>query len=270
MRIVIIGGGFMGQLLGTLVPRARIFDWMPAAPKQMDRKFGAQYLWESLPEIACRNFNVITAIDDADATDEKILAYKKKVGKEQDNSDWRSQFKPIMDGYEVLDMPPSRVEYGRRITGVNREKRLLYFANREPEKYDIIISTVPLPFMASLMNVKMATPMSRPIFVRSSTYQLTQHSDWYVNYNADPNNPIYRTTFRDGMMHEEALESGEGDWRRLTPGKIYRSADTPAVLDQLADQQVYCFGRYARWNPEELAHETMRLARAYILRGNWT
>jgi len=269
MRIVIIGGGFMGQLLQVLLPRARVLDWQSKAPAVQNRTLGAQYLWEPVPEVECRQFDVLTTIDGEDATFSKIMAYKKKVGKEQDAADWRSQFEPRMPGFEITKMPPPRVEYGMRVAGINHHSKMLYMSNRLEIRYDIVLSTVPLPFMAGLAGFQF-NPQSRPIYV-----QTTQAEDvgpnWYVNYNAGPD-PVYRTTHRDGLMHHEALDpvkSSEDSWRKIIPGKIYRDVTASSVRDMLAARDIYTFGRFASWEPEELAHETMRFARAAIAAGGW-
>lgn len=271
MRVVIIGGGFMGQLIQMLIPGARCLDWQPKPPEVANRQLGAQYLWEPVRELACQKFEVITGIDGEEATDDSILAYKKKVGKEQDESDWRAQFQRTMPGYKILYSIPSNVEYGMRVMGINRESRLLYMANHPEVPYDILISTVPLPFLAKLCGTRPFNPVSRPIFVQTLPSQVPGPSPWWtVNYNSDPNDPIYRTTVRDGQIHFEALQPvDESGWRRLIPGKIYKHPHAAAVRDELASKDIYCFGRFARWEPEELAHETLRLARAFIKHGGW-
>lgn len=270
MRVVIIGGGFMGQLIQMLIPGSRCLDWQPKAPSVANRQFGAQYLWEPVPELRCRKFEVITGIDGEDATQDSILRYKKKVGKEQDASDWRSQFQTRMWGYQIDQPIPSNVEYGMRVVGINVDERRLQINHLQSfVPYDVLISTVPLPFLYGLIHPGRFNPQSRPIYVQTLPSQVRGMSPWWtVNYSSDETDPVYRTTVRDGEIHFEALHPATEDgWRRLIPGKIYRHPDAPAARDELAQQDIFCFGRFARWEPEELAHETLAAVRKFIASG---
>jgi hypothetical protein len=263
-RVIIIGGGFNGQLLHSIFHRARVFDWRPAPPDitAQPRQFGPQYLWEPLEDLPCTSFTVVTHVDGAPASDAAVLAYKRKVGKEQDDGDWRSQFQTSMTGWNVT-LPPSRVEYGRRIVSIDRVSRKLSMANGDEVSYDILISTIPLYALISLAGIP--EPESklrfRPIYVSSST--ALPMDGMYVNYISDPETPIYRVTWRDAALHKEALESADGVTIKITPGKIYNHPAVPELRRLLANYGIWTFGRFASWNPDELAHETYRLARQF-------
>lgn len=264
-RVIIIGGGFNGQLLHTIFPRARVFDWRPAPPdlKAQPRQFGPQYLWEPVAGLECEQFTVVTHVDGLPGTDESIRAYKRKVGKEQDAGDWRSQFQVAMPGFHPR-LPPSRVEYGRRITTIDRVSRKLILANEATEvPYDLLISTIPLYALLSLAGIPESVKLEfKPIFVASSP-ALPSNGGMYVNYISAPETPVYRVTWRDSAMHEESLTATDGVAIKITPGKIYHNGMVPTYLELLRAYGIQTFGRFASWNPDELAHETFRQALAF-------
>lgn len=256
MTILILGGGYLGQLLHTLLPSARVLDWRTNAPTTSARSFGPQYLWTPVGELPTRSFHVITAVDDMPATPESVLAYKHKVGKAQDASDWQVQFRHITTGYEA-ELPPPRVEYGQRVTAVDRSGRRLLTVKGEWLDYDWLISTIPLPALCELCKTFVPSLQSRPIYVW--TRPTEPRSYLYVNYISAPSTPVYRVTTRDGLTHSESLdpvETADVKVHRLLPGKIYAHDLVPEVLDRMELSNILPVGRYGAWDPEQLAHQT--------------
>lgn len=266
-RLIIIGGGFNGQLLHTLFHRARVFDWRPSPPDvaAQPRQFGPQYLWEPVDGLPCSAFTVTTHVDGKPATDDAVRAYKRKVGKEQDAGDWRAQFQPTMQGWSTV-LPPSRVEYGRRIVSIDRVSRKLVMANGEDVFYDLLVSTIPLYSLLSLAGLpEPDTKLTfRPIYVASAPDPAAPLGDgMYVNYISDPDTPIYRETLRDSARHRESLHATDGVTIKITPGKIYGHPTVPHLLSVLWSYGIKTFGRFASWSPDELAHETFRQAQSF-------
>lgn len=277
MKIVVIGGGFIGQLLHTLMPRARVFDWRPARPETPPRQLGPQYLWEPIEGLKCREFNVVTHIDGVKATDASIRAYKKKVGKTQDGGDWRAQFRENMPGFEV-QLPTDRVEYGMRIVSVDPVSQTLAMAEGGKVPYDLLVSTIPLDAMAQLCGIRRVEPPleSRPIFLwtkpvtgADSIPAIEAHDNgcFYVNYISDEKIGVYRETLRDNKWHFECLDTDDipdgAKAHRLIPGKIYPNDGAVHLREALLDQGIATFGRFASWQPDELAHETYRKAQEW-------
>lgn len=276
MRVVIIGGGFIGQLLHLFWPKARVFDWRPKAPERSTRSLGPQYLWEPIPELTCRPFEVVTTVDWQEPTDERILAYKKKVGKDQDNGDWRSQFRPLMTGYDCI-LPEPRVEYGKRIVSVQVEQYRLIMADGSAERYDLLLSTIPLNALLQLCGRgwEAKTFVQRPIYMHCDALHLGLESEWarlmddrmHVNYVSQPHLNLYRQTARDGWMYTESLDpfgsSMLGTVVKILPGKIYPNAHLDDHTERLTRNNIKCFGRFASWSPDELAHETIQKVRHY-------
>jgi hypothetical protein len=262
MKLIIIGGGFLGQLLHTVFPRARVFDWRPKAPEIATRTIGPQYLWEPVPGLTNREYNVLTTIDGEEATSESILAYKKKVGKEQDDGDWRAQFQPRMKGYDCI-FQENRVEYGQRVVCIDHEHRRLIMHGGGREPYDSIITTIPLYETLRLCGIMMPNPplVHRPIYVRTFKHSIQRDHPILVDYLSDPHNPAYRSTIREGKQYVESLEPLlHSASVKLTPGKIYPNRRSADLCAELAHLNIWCLGRFASWSPDELAHETYRAA----------
>jgi len=241
----------------------------------MTRQFGGNYLWEPLPGVACRQFRVITTVDGERPRDENIIRYKRKVGKSEDllgthaeRSDrFDRQFRHEMPGYDIEGWPANvKVDYGYVVKYINLTERTVHALERDTVlatiPYDILVSTVPLPALMAMTGKQYFDLKSRPIFVWAQRVPLDappmyDKNEWRINYISDPDIPAYRTTDRDGDRHYESLDSGDTiPTKKIMPGKIYRHMGVPDLLAQFERQNVYCFGRFARWEPDELVHET--------------
>ena len=129
--------------------------------------------------------------------------------------------------------------------------------------YDVLVSTIPLYALLSLAGVPEPSDklQFKPIYVSSSS--ALPMGGMYVNYISSPDTPVYRVTWRDAAMHQESLQSTDGVTIKITPGKIYAHPAVPSVRHLLAAYGIWTFGRFASWNPDELAHETYRQAKAF-------
>lgn len=265
VKIAVIGGGITGQLVQLQVPSAEVFDWKapPTGPKGLIRNYGANYLWTPLPGIDCRKFTVITRVDGQIPNIENVMAYKIKIGKDTDLMTWEKQFQPEMKGYDFAALPPTRIQYGKRATEIDRINHVIAFANGEEIHYDFLVSTIPLYSLLSLIG--MPEPAGRlqfkPIFfkVMSRPPDAPYSPEvMYVNYISDANIVPYRYCDRDGERHYESIipYPGAVSSKRFAPGKIYPHTGVPDVLEYLAGFGIQTFGRYGSWNPDELVHET--------------
>jgi hypothetical protein len=260
MRVVVIGGGFVGQLVQLAVPSARILDARPTAPvDHLDTRVGPQYLWEPImhPLVASYSFSVTTLVDGMEPTADTILRYKKKIGKEHDGGDWGLQFQHKSRGWHS-QLPVPRVEYDSKIVSVNTRPQHIELADGTRIAYDMLVSTIPLPALLHILNPQLVRPSesfnSKPIWMLSALLHRFM-SEMEMNYISDPEQPWYRvTTFHDHRYVESLHESTIA--QRILPGKILPHPFANKFVRDLRAWDVYCFGRFGTWQPDELAHQS--------------
>ena len=270
-QVVVIGGGITGRLVQACIPHAKVLDWIkqPKPGRNLTRMYGANYLWKPLQGIECRKFTVITHVDGVAANYESIRRYKEKIGKTFDQAHWDAQFKTVMEGYDIVSMPDANISYECRVKEIFlKDKRILLSTGVDIE-YDILISTIPLYALMDMCNIPQKRPFQyKPIFIRIEDRPLEAPyppTTWYVNYVSDPDVPPYRYTDRDGKRHYEGLTGmGKIPTRKISPGKIYPNPVAPVILESLERENIFCFGRFARWDPEELLHTTYDSIRDWI------
>lgn len=263
MRIVCIGGGITGQLVQLVVPQTRLLDWRPPdqVHKPQTRRYGANYLWKPIPGLPVTSFPVITHVDGAPATKENVLAYKVKIGKAWDVTDHLSdQFMLQTTGYDCA-FPDPRIDYGCAVTHIDMVRHELHLRNGKYLEYEILVSTIPLYALLRMLDVSIGSTFRYdPIFVKVS--ERPPDAPYppnmvYVNYISDPTVAPYRFTDRGNERHYEALSPMPGSTaRKIVPGKIHHNPRAAQTVAQLVDKNIFCFGRFAAWLPEELIHET--------------
>jgi len=271
MEIIVIGGGISGRLFQFYVPDAQILDWgkSPKKNKSLTRMYGANYLWEELPGIECKEFSVITHVDGQEATHDSIRRYKEKIGKTFDQAHWDAQFKPLMTGYDIVSLPEPRIRYECRVKEIFVKDKKLMLSSGAQVPYDVLISTIPLYALMEMCHVEQSRPFQyRPIFVRIEDRPLEApyaEDIWYVNYLSDSDIAPYRFTDREGFRHYEGLSSmGKIPTRKIVPGKIYPNPASSFILESFEKENIFCFGRFARWDPEELLHDTVKHINSWI------
>lgn len=261
MNLVVIGGGITGHLMKLRAPQSTVLDSRDK-PTPMTRQFGGNYLWEPLKNVQCRSFTVFTTVDGGTPDPSNVRAYKEKIGKGMDEN-WRDQFRPEVTGHEIVEWPyVLDIVYGCQVRYIDMTDQRVYMSSggdNESTHYDVLVSTIPLPTLLDMTGINYTPFKFVPIHVTTSRIPPDvprRNGNWYVNYISDPDIPAYRTTDRDGARHYESLEASGIPTKKIFPGKIWRHDRTNHYLQQLKDQNIYCFGRYARWEPEELVHET--------------
>ena len=270
-KIVVIGGGITGQLVQFCIPHARILDWSkpPKTKRPLTRMYGANYLWEPLDGIECSKFTVITHVDGSEANHESIRRYKEKIGKSFDQAHWDAQFKTVMEGYNIISLPNIDVSYECRVKEIFIKEKKLLLSSGTDISYDILISTIPLYALMDMCHISQKRPFQyKPIYIRIEARPLEAQyppTTWYVNYLSDPDIYPYRYTDRDNKRHYEGLTSmGRIPTRKISPGKIYPNPAAPVVLELLEKDDIFCFGRFGRWDPEELLHTTYSSIKNWI------
>ncbi len=265
MNVVVIGGGFVGQLVQWAIPEARILDWRNNAPADhLETRIGPRYLWEPIPGVPSSSFDVVTTIDNQPPTLESILTYKKKVGKENDGGNWDVQFRHHTTGFRS-QLPVPRIEFGKRVTMIDHRSRVLWTNNLDVVHYDWLVSTIPLPALLDIFGSSHASSFrSQVIYMTRTPIPQDVIGDvLHMNYVSDPQTPIYRVTDSLGERFSESLVRIDSSAIKIMPGKIFTYPEAEHLLNQLGALRCKCFGRFGTWRPDELAHETWSLIIAW-------
>ena len=259
-RIVVIGGGFVGQLVQHAIPTARLLDARKIAPTDhLDTRVGPQYLWEPIPGCKSISFPVETTVDGLPPTPESILAYKQKIGKENDGGDWGLQFQHHTTGWRSF-LPKPTVEYNAKLTMTDLVGKSLGYGDWQSVEFDILVNTIPLP---QFLSTCILGPTYRDPFLWDPIYMVTTeqftHTEeaMLLNYRSGIDDPWYRDTIDGTKLFRESLTQQPGT-KAINPGKIHTNRDSESVLAQLSVYDCFCFGRFATWRPDELAHETWK------------
>lgn len=264
VTIAVIGGGITGRLFKFLIPQATVYDWMPQprTMRPLTRNYGANYLWQPLPGIPCRSFEVITRVDGQLPNSTSVSRYKEKIGKTGDVDGWERQFQPFMTGYDFIELPDVAVLYDHRITEIDPIAHTLTFAKQPPVRYDTLVSTIPLYALLSLagwpepVGKLYFKPIYFKIIPRPPDAPFSEET-MYVNYISDPNIGPYRFCDRGRERHYESIVPYDGpSTKRIAPGKIYPNRHVGETLALLEAHDIHTFGRYGSWAPDELVHET--------------
>lgn len=266
VKVAVIGGGITGRLVQWAIPEAEIFDWRPPGQAQhLTRHFGANYLWQPIANIPCRSFRVVTHVDGHPATLDSVLRYKEKIGKSGDVLDWERQFTLYTTGYEFEELPAATIHWDHHVVTITRQSHTILFKKHDPVTYDYLISTIPLYALLGMVD-SWALPLRyelkyKPIFFRVTNRppDAPQPLDvLYVNYLSNPDIAPYRYCDRFGKRHFESIvpyENGRATMR-IPPGKIYAHPGVEEELANLMAADIYTFGRFGSWRPDELVHET--------------
>lgn len=280
MRIVILGGGILGQLAKLVFPEAVIFEKRPRldsgfTPK---RQIITNYSWEEIPVLEQTPFPVRVTVDEAMATEESVRRYKKKVGKESDmEGDWGIQFHYRMVAFEHK-RPELPVQWGHEASCIDWEDRRVHFdKNIRPYKpfsalYDVLISTIPMPELIKIvggMPKEGGSFHSRPVFAHLMNTRWGPEGSVEINYHSDPDDPCFRETrFGEQSLFESFEESpydtvstfghgvctNHGGNERIKYGKIWKGHFEECCYRDLLEKRIFCVGREASWNPDELLH----------------
>jgi hypothetical protein len=270
--LIILGGGITGRMVQYLKGGVIFESKLTLTEKQVSQNFGTNYLWKPIDGFTTKAMRVVTRIDDALPTDDSIRRYKNKIGKgSEPENEWGLQFQPESIGYFIEKYPSDNllIKYGYRVIEINLKNKWLKVDDMESKQvltftYDTLISTLPLNQFVALTESSIKFPLQtafqcRPVYVRiqqTPIESLRSQDEVYVNYISNPLVQPYRYCDRFGERHYESLTPIGFPHKRLYPGKIWKCNLTEPILNNLAAFDVFCFGRYGRWNPNELLHET--------------
>lgn len=259
MYVVVLGGGFVGQMVQFAVPTARVLDARKTPPRRhLETRVGPQYLWEPIPGVPSHSFPVCTLVDGLPPTPESILAYKIKIGKESDGGDWGLQFQHQTVGWHS-ELPAPSIDYDQQITDIDLPTHRLHTKDGVTIQYDVLVNTIPLHLFLTLC---VPTPIIYapwrfdPIYMVATKQTPVAFDGMQLNYLSD-HPQYYRETVHDDHLYYESLHWQPDAWT-ISPGKIHPHPDSERLVRALRTWGVFCFGRFATWRPDELAHETWK------------
>jgi hypothetical protein len=269
---IVLGGGLIGHLVGVLFPGAFILDRRPAPAAGMDvtHQPGAHYLWAPLRGLTNSRITVHTRIDGKDATPESIAAYKKKVMepmpsavRENGEPSYRlQQFTPVMDGWRA-QLPHVPVCWNQHVAQIDAVNHVVSCASDEHYRYKRLINTIPLNALLRTLTVwPQLELVNRPVWVATAhttpcAHGFVEPDALHVNYVTDPVLPWYRETYQnDGTVQRESLRAYVSGMFQVLPGKLVAHPEVPHAIDELRSWDIYTFGHYGTWDPDELTHHT--------------
>jgi hypothetical protein len=261
MKIAILGAGIVGRLAKKIFPEATLFE----EKKQTDTftsELGVHVSIVPISELASKQYKRIITIDGQKPTLEAIAKYKKKIAREDGISygDCR-QFEPEQVVY-VQEFPrDTDVKFCHQAVKITLESKEIVLGNNVlpgktlmvEVKYDVVISTIPLPILLRITNMLSQFQdhtssffMHRPIYITREQDTL-EPNVIRENYITDLDSPFYRASYCNGVYTRESLFKVEGAMK-IFPGKIYNNTNTQNILDDLKHFGVHCIGRYAQWD----------------------
>lgn len=270
LKYLILGGGITGRIVQNVLKDGVILESKEEHPSNLSFNFGTNYLWKSIPGFESTPIHISTRVDEALPTSESVHRYKNKIGK--GGEDWGLQFEPESIGYMITDLPEADILYQHRVVRIRPEMKEVEVEINEKEKspryeiffYQNLISTIPLLNLVQLCDMNTKYP-SKTSFVYKEIYvkiiprpkkQVSSSNTIYVNYVSNPLVEEYRYCDRGNERHIEYLNSPKFPYRKLYPGKLWVSPFIPIIRSELLGYGIFCFGRYGKWNPNELLHET--------------
>lgn len=272
----ILGAGITGIMAKKLFDDAIVLESNSEGSNTY--KMGANYLWEPVPLFQTKKVKVRTTVDGKKPNEASIMRYKNKIGKGlEDRGLWGEQFQPEMKGYVIEETPKIKVVYGVRIIKIDLKGKVLYLKinkyGTRPVKFDNIISSIPFPIMIEICELETKEMISKwfkysPIFVQKRELDASKRCNHLVDVNYITSRGIksYCST-KYYERKEEHIESLSDlipyATTKIFLGKIWGSRMTKLLTDTLNNRGIYCFGRYASWNPDELIHNTYHKLKAF-------
>jgi protoporphyrinogen oxidase len=139
---------------------------------------------------------------------------------------------------------PSRIQYGRTVSGIDAGRRLLSFDDGAEERFDTLISTLPLNRLVSLAGLEKLRPAAEQL--TSSVVHVVgvgisgvlpdalRDRKWI--YFADPSLPFYRVTVLSNFAPSNAPP---GHWSLLA--EIAHSDHRPVATPDIVDRVINAF-----------------------------
>lgn len=273
-RVVVLGGGAVGKLVKLRVPNAVVLD---SASKDTPPNYtwGVNYLHAKVPApgLKLEMFPILTHMDGKPFTPAAAKKYKDKIGKSWELMvDPGSQFRPMTRGYQIRKWPKLGIQWNSQVNRVDLDNRVVLTSDGRSQEWDLLVNTLPLHLFYTMCGRGFdvppqydpiyVVPVSDPDDMHDVPKVVTKRGMLYVNYVSDLADPVYRWSQWRGVEHRESIVNPEtwadppDTYTTLWPGKLHPWSERKEILEWLQSRKATCFGRFGRWDPEELLHQT--------------
>jgi protoporphyrinogen oxidase len=233
------------------MPNANFLDWiLHTFGEGIAKHFLIPYnkkVWAYSPEQLSANWTgERVAVPDVARVIENILSGREDCGWGPNNA-----FKfPLHGGTGAIwvavaqRLPKEKIHLNAGLVSINTGKRLLMFENGREEKYDYLISTMPIDQLLCLVNGIPADRNKKFIYSSSNIIGVGLRGEppeelrtkcWM--YFPEDDNPFYRVTVFSNYSPNNA--PGDGYWSLM--GEVSESPEKPVPQDRLIDQALQGF-----------------------------
>ncbi len=185
-----------------------------------------------------------------------LARVKRNIANRTDDVAWgpNATFRfPIRGGTGAIwqslfdQLPPSNVGLGRRVVGVQADEKTVHFADGSSERYDALISSMPLDQLIPLIVDRPALHPLASKFVHSSSHIIGVGFDGPVPddlktkcwmYFPESNGPFYRATVFSNYSPYNVPRPGE-QWSLMA--EVSESPDKPVNADTIIDETIQGF-----------------------------
>ena len=149
----------------------------------------------------------------------------------------------------AAQLPAHNVALGRRLTRVDTASRVAHFADGSTERYDAMVSSMPLDALLRILSDRPELSARAPGFVHSSSHIIGVGFDgqppadlrtkcWM--YFPEPETPFYRVTVFSNYSPNNVARPGE-QWSLMA--EVSESSDKPVDVSRIIDDTIAGFRR---------------------------
>jgi len=261
MRIIILGAGLSGLIANyklkqkghnPLVLEASGGYHFPSSQ-------GAFYCNEKLDDQLTppeSSFDVIWKVEGNLPESQWKTQYALKVYRDAKMADKVSIQNKEATGW-AMDLSHLRddISFNTKVTKIDVNRRCLW-VDKFRFKYDILITTIPMPIFMSLSEYPKAKNYKfiwMPIYIREM-HQEISGDNMSIQYYPGSEFQYYRATTWAHKRSEEGIYKFDQHMKTVRPGKIFAQSVAPDYEIYLKSNKIVSAGRYAKWIPKYFVH----------------
>lgn len=269
---VIIGGGIIGRFARLMIPGSVCYEKNAPGSKITCNYTGANICRNHVPELQGEFVTVYNLINGEFATPELIMEYK--MSKNDTSPMSYGDIKQFVHKQKVYiaQAPEVEIQYGKEITLIDVFEKKIYFADGDCVEYGCIINTIPMPMLLSKINLfdsenstvninRIGMFKSKPIYYKEDIGKEVPKGKMIIDQIVD-GSTTYRRIKYGNIITTESFYKFDGAIC-IKPGKIFKSECAEDVRNDLVLYNIYNYGRYALWRPNEFLHESFKNLRRF-------